>query len=504
MPKQASKGRQIITGIDTSGAHPVEYRFAHAKKGNRHLTVVFANLAAPDDYGWSTGVLDDLRSNILWIRDRFDGGLSYYLCREMDFSVERSVIDLIAKVVKALGLTPDDVTLWGSSKGASAALYFGLRYGFRNIVACVPQFLIGTFVRETYPKVGRSMLGEGLPEENARVLDAILPDLLRSGASPEAHIYLVSSPQDEQYTQQVEPFLELLRRYPNFNYIHSESPFIKEHNQVTLRNVPPLLGIAYLLVEGLTPRLGVTRHGYEEPDRDTSAIDGFLGATAKVKEEGVFQPPVVAVPAAGGQVPRTGSRFTGTAHGAVRVSLWAKGKFLGSPPVAVDGTWSWEPAKPWAPGEHRVKIFAVDPAGFHSPTTEVAFTATDGAAAAAPPRAVPAAAVPEARHLVAGVQPPVVSLPAAHQQVAGTVVGFRGIAPGAVQVRFRENGALLGVTGLSPDGTWAWDPGWPWAQGAHLVEAVAVDANGMESAPAQLPFAVMPVAAPAGHFTPRY
>ncbi|MEV5546196.1 hypothetical protein AB0L35_08630 [Streptomyces sp. NPDC052309] len=528
MPKAASKGRQIITGIDTSGAHPVEYRFAHAKKGNRHLTVVFANLAAPDDYGWSTGVLDDLRSNILWIRDRFDGGLTYYLCREMDFSVERSVIDLIAKVVKALGLTPDDVTLWGSSKGASAALYFGLRYGFRNIVACVPQFLIGTFVRETYPKVGRSMLGEGLPEENARVLDAILPDLLRAGASPEANIYLVSSPQDEQYKEQVEPFLELLRRYPNFNYIHSESPFVKEHNQVTVRNVPPLLGIAYLLVEGITPRLGLTRHGYEEPDRDTSAIDDFLGATAKVKKAGAFQPPVVTVPAAGGQLPPTGTRFTGLAPGAVRVSMWEKGKFLASPPVAADGTWSWEPSKPWAKGEHRVKIFAVDPAGFHSATTEVPFTVTDGAAAA-PAGAVPAGAAPAAGHGMptgvggpippgpgAGpgvqgarpafprVQPPVVSLPAAHQQVAGTAVGFRGIAPGTVQVRFRENGALLGANGVRPDGTWAWEPGWPWSEGAHLVEVVAVDAGGMESEPARIPFTVTPASAPAGYFTPRY
>ncbi|MGW7278795.1 hypothetical protein ACWGIV_10910 [Streptomyces sp. NPDC054844] len=505
MPKAASKARRIITGIDTSGAHPVEYRFTHAKKGNRHLTVVFANLAAPDDYGWSTGTLDDLRSNILWIRDRFDGGLTYYLCREMDFSVERSVIDLIAKVVSALGLTPNDVTLWGSSKGASAALYYGLRYGFRNIVACVPQFRIGTFVREVYPKVGRSMLGEGLPEENARVLDAILPDLLRAGASPEANIYLVSSPQDEQYRDQVEPFLDLLRRYPNFNYLHSESPFIKEHNQVTLRNVPLLMGIAYLLVEGIAPRLGLTRHGYEQPERDTSAIDDFLGSTAKVKEGTAFLPPAVTVPAAGGQLPRTGSPFTGTAPGAVRVSLWEKGKFLASPPVAADGTWSWAPAKPWAEGEHRVKIFAVDAAGFHSATTEVRFTATPGTGHGTPQTpGGPGPAPSAARPVAAGVRPPVVSLPAAHQQVPGTAVGFRGIAPGAVEVRFRAGGALLGANGVRPDGTWAWEPGGPWPQGPHLVEVVAVGADGAESVPAQIPFAVAPAAAPADYFTPRY
>jgi hypothetical protein len=90
VPKAASKGREIITGIDTSGAYPVEYRFAHAKGGNRHLVVVFANFAATDDYGWSNGVLDPVRANILWIRDRFHGSNSYYLCKGMDFALEQS------------------------------------------------------------------------------------------------------------------------------------------------------------------------------------------------------------------------------------------------------------------------------------------------------------------------------------------------------------------------------------------------------------------------------
>jgi hypothetical protein len=510
MPKAASKGREIITGIDTSGAYPVEYRFAHAKKGNRHLTVVFANLAAPDDYGWSTGVLDDLRSNILWIRDRFEGGLSYYLCREMDFAVERSVIGLIDRVMKSLDLTPNDVTLWGSSKGGSAALHFGLRYGFRNIVASAPQFLIGTFVRDVYPKVGRSLLGEGLAEQDVRALDAILPDLLRAGANQEAHIYLVSSPQDEQYPTQIEPFLGMLQRYPNFNFVFSESPFVTEHNKVTVRNVPSLLGIGYLLVDGISPRIGTIRNGYEEPDRDTSAIDTFLASTSKVQAPEAFPPPVVTVPAAGGRIPPAGSRFAGYAPGAVRVSLWEKGKFLASPSVAPDGTWAWEPAKPWTRGDHRVKIFSVDRAGLHSPTTEVPFTAADGPAAApgVPTQAVPGGAphstpVRGPAPAAQGVLPPVVSVPGPRQQVAGTTVVFHGAAAGAVQVRFRQNGALLGVSGVRPDGTWGWDPGRPWTEGPHLVEVVAVDAHGMESPPAPAAFTVMNVSAPAGYFTPR-
>ncbi|MGX4689201.1 hypothetical protein [Streptomyces sp. JNUCC 63] len=379
MSKAPAKGRQVIQGIDTSGGHPVEYRFSHARSGNRHLMVVFANLFAPDDYGWATGILDNLRSNILWIRDRFDGGNTYYLCKDMDFAVERSVIGLIAKVVKSLGLTPGDVTLWGSSKGGSAALYFGLRYGFRNIVASVPQLRVGTFVRDVYPDVGRHMLGEAMPDDNVGVLDAILPGLLESGANPDAHIYLVSSPQDEQYSSQVEPFLGLLQRYRNFNFIFSESPFISDHGKVTQRNTPPLLGIAYLLVEGIAPRIGLTRHGYEEPDADRSEIDAYLKSTSVVQDS--FAPPVVTVPAVDETLSPEGVHFAGHAPGAVRVSIWEDGRYLASSPVAADGGWVWDRDKPWSVGPHVVRLFSVDANGYQSARTDVRFTVSEHAVA---------------------------------------------------------------------------------------------------------------------------
>lgn len=39
-------------------------------------------------------------------------------------------------------------------------------------------------------------------------------------------------------------------------------------------------------------------------------------------------------------------------------------------------------------------------------------------------------------------------------------VVFRGSAPGAAQVGFRENGVLLGGAMVAPDGMWSWDSGW--------------------------------------------
>ncbi|MYQ43919.1 hypothetical protein GTW40_02370, partial [Streptomyces sp. SID4985] len=70
-----------------------------------------------------------------------DGHYSYYMCRSMDFGIEDSVHRLIESTRARLGLTRDQVSLLGVSKGGSAALYYGLKYGYRNIVTVVPQFL---------------------------------------------------------------------------------------------------------------------------------------------------------------------------------------------------------------------------------------------------------------------------------------------------------------------------------------------------------------------------
>ncbi|MFE4700000.1 hypothetical protein ACFRIC_23310 [Streptomyces sp. NPDC056738] len=491
MSESAAKGRRVIRGIDASGAYPVEYRFAHARGGNRHLTVVFANIDAPDDYGWATGIFDNLRSNILWIRDRFDGGNTYYLCRDGDFGIEQSVIGLIQKVVKALGLTPADVTLWGSSKGGSAALYFGLRYGFRNIVASVPQFRIGTFVRDMYPRTGRHMLGDTMPEDRVQLLDSVLNDLLASDANPDAHLYLVSSPQDEQYATQIEPYLGLLQRYPNFNFLFSESPHITGHGKVTQRNTPPLLGIAGLLVEGISPRLGITRHGYEEPDADRSGITGFLAATAIVQDWLV--PPVVTTPLPHDPLPVTGASLTGRAPGAVRVSIWENGDYLASAPVGPEGDWTWQREGAWSTGEHTVRLFAVDRNGIQSARTDVTFTASDRITT---PKA-PETTAPEQYFDVEGTRvtllPPLTHTPEPGQQLLATSIRFTGASNGATHVGFRENGVLLGSCPVGHDGRWLWNADGDWLPGTHTVEVVAANDTGEVSPPATVTFAVMPV-----------
>ncbi|WP_181011434.1 hypothetical protein [Streptomyces sp. SM10] len=497
MSKTATSSRPVLTGIDTSGAYPVHYRFSHAKSGNRHLVVVFANFSAPDDYGWSNGVFDNVRANILWVRDMFDGKNSYYLCKDMDFELERSVITLISNVMHSLGLTPDQCTMWGGSKGGSAALHFGLKYGFRNIVAIVPMFRIGISVQKR-PAIADFMMGGQVTDDRIEILDRVIPDLVRAEANPRANLYLLSSPQDENYGVQVEPFLPLFRGYENFNFVYSDSPFITDHTTVTRRNVPALMGLLNLLVDGIAPRIGFVTNGHEQPDVDRSGIDSYLKSTSQVRES--FSAPVVVSPSAGERVADAKVRFAGTARGAVRLSFWEKGKYVGSPPVSPDGSWSWTRDRAWSKGEHTVRMFAVDADGFHSPRAEATFTVT---AHDSLPFGTEERIPPQERRAPA---PPTISYPAPGQHVTASEAGVAGYAEHALHVTFAEGGVSLGSVPVSADGSWSWSPGWSWLPGPHTVDCYAVDAEGVASRGSGASFQVAGAAeplqaqAPTGYF----
>ncbi|MFI9787790.1 hypothetical protein ACIHEI_30420 [Kitasatospora sp. NPDC051984] len=477
MADQAKHTRRIFTGVDTTGAVPIEYRFSHARNGNRHLVVVFANFTAPDEYGWGNGVLDKVRGNILWIRDSFEGANSYYLCKRMDFSLEQSVAGVITRVMHSLHLTPQDVTVFGSSKGGSAALFYGLKYGFGNIVASVPQFNIGSYVLDGIPSAARLMMGE-VTERNVAVLDAVLPDLVMASPHRNANIYLITSPQDEQYLRQVQPFVQLFQGYSNFNFIYNDSVLITGHGKVTLRNLPTLMGILNLLVDGVVPRIGLITNGGEVPEPDLAAIEQFLKDTSQVRGDS-FPRPVITSPPAEAVLPPNGVAITGFAPGGVRVSIWENGKYVASAPVAADGSWSWQADRAFTAGRHLLRVFAADASNIQSERSDVVFT-IDGQA-------------PRTQHTITEAAPllpaPVVTEPVDNSYVPGPVVRLSGHAPGAVRVDLAIGEHALGSAPVE-DGLWTWQPEWEWRGGGHTVEVRAAYADGRVSGPGQVGFVV--------------
>jgi len=138
------------------------------------------------------------------------------------------------------GLDKTQCTLAGFSKGGSAALWYGLKYGFKNIVSTVPQFHIGSYARRNWPEVFTHMTGEG-SEASARQLDTLLPRQLSRDTALDKNIYLLTSEADVQYESEVKPYISDFRKYHNFNLFMAQSLLIREHNQVTSYHVPLLL-----------------------------------------------------------------------------------------------------------------------------------------------------------------------------------------------------------------------------------------------------------------------
>ncbi|POX49008.1 hypothetical protein C3489_25760 [Streptomyces sp. Ru71] len=252
--------RGVVTGTDTSGAVPVEYRFRPAEGDVRHLIVVFSGFAAPNGYHFAGKSLNGLRANVLWIRDEFDGHYSYYMCRSMNFDIEASVLGLIQNTMGQLGLGPEQVSLLGVSKGGSAALYYGLKYGFRNIVTVVPQFLVGSYVRDR-AETGRYMLGPDMPQAHVDMLDGAIPELLKSYGGQGHNIYLFTSEADEQYETEISPHLQLFWACDNFNLIRTNSQLVRQHGEVSGYNLPLVLGMLSALSDGAVPRLGFVENG---------------------------------------------------------------------------------------------------------------------------------------------------------------------------------------------------------------------------------------------------
>nr|WP_251691399.1 hypothetical protein [Streptomyces sp. CHD11] len=256
--------------VEKWGKWEIEYEFTPAAGDHGGLLVVFSSVGSKYGFG---NALSGVQCNVLRIRDRFDGGTSYYVCRDMDFSVSDAVEELISSYAERLGQARDSVVLAGSSKGGSAAIFYGLKYGYRNIVASTPQYYIGSY-SQGHGVLGAYVLGEGEPQENVDTLDAVLPTLLAEDQDHDRNIYLVSSTQDYQYEEEVVHFLPALRKYSNFNLFMVQSPAFVKHAEVTRQGLSMILSIIYALTEGTTPRWGEVQVGSNEVDE--AAASAYL------------------------------------------------------------------------------------------------------------------------------------------------------------------------------------------------------------------------------------
>ncbi|WML58601.1 Two component regulator three Y domain-containing protein [Neobacillus sp. PS2-9] len=194
------------------GEVDIKYLFFKSHKPTTNLVVVFSGIppiGTPPRYNYIK-TLEGYNCNKLFILDDFGSRASYYLCENRNYAIERSVISLINHISNENGIT--EILSCGSSKGGFAALYFGIKYGFKHIIAGSPQFLLGEYLLRftNSQNIANFMVG-GSDDEDFEYLDSILTNLINS-SNHKPNILIHVGKGEYHYKTHVLPMIDLLQK----------------------------------------------------------------------------------------------------------------------------------------------------------------------------------------------------------------------------------------------------------------------------------------------------
>ncbi len=252
---QITHATQIQTEI--INGKEISYILKANRKDIAHLVVTF------NDYrhgGWSfSNTANFFKCNVLMIADVFENHQSCYMGKDGNDEFAYLVACLIERILARLGLTHENCTLLGASKGAYSALTIGIRYQFPNIVASAPFGHLGAWMVNHDMKIAKHVMGNTFDDKTVARYDHLLIDAIASDNNRNnKNIYMLVSPHDYFYLEygQKELLLALNKHYDNFNAIYTHSDLAFQHNQVTVYFTQEILSITNLLSNGIIPRLG--------------------------------------------------------------------------------------------------------------------------------------------------------------------------------------------------------------------------------------------------------
>ena len=192
------------------GEVPIQYVFRKATQSkDSHLVVVFSAFSSlgskyPHSYNYLNAMSQMPGVNQLFILDSFGPRGCYYIGKEMNHKVEQSVVELIKHICNENKIPWENVILSGSSKGGSAALYFGLRYHPGCVVAGAPQFYIADYAKEWAPETFEYLTGND--PQKVQELNGLIQQQI-NGPVP-VSLNILTSRNDWQYFSHIIPLHE--------------------------------------------------------------------------------------------------------------------------------------------------------------------------------------------------------------------------------------------------------------------------------------------------------
>jgi hypothetical protein len=190
----------------------VKYIFQKASYSSKYLFIIFSGFDPPDSciqYSYKyVRTLQNIDLNKLFVLDSYGPRGCYYLGKKMRFEFEKSIISLISYLIKKEDILWKNIISIGTSKGGSAALYYGIKYGFAKAIVGCPQIFIADYLKEYSMETLKYIVGDNLPKKNIISLNnLILNQLIKM---KETNIFIVSNQDDEQFEVHINPFQEYI------------------------------------------------------------------------------------------------------------------------------------------------------------------------------------------------------------------------------------------------------------------------------------------------------
>lgn len=188
--------------------------YVYRKEKSDVLLVVFSAYAAglKPTYNYVRTLWGKGYGQLLFIRDDFvnlPSGGAYYLGKNGDYHGKEAVLHLIEKIRRESGAKK----VWGigSSKGGTAALFFGIRAGFDGLILGGCQYLIGSYLKQHKMESLRLLTGMEQPDDREiAYLNAILPRAIRE-AKHRPKIYLHYSNREHTYEEHIRDMIRDLK-----------------------------------------------------------------------------------------------------------------------------------------------------------------------------------------------------------------------------------------------------------------------------------------------------
>ncbi len=190
-------------------------KYLYIDKHSDTMLIVFSAFTGENRRYNYFSKLRGINVNQLYILDTWGVLGSYYWYENGQSYPEKKVSELIEYIREKDHIKR--IITAGTSKGGSAAIYFGLKQKAHSIYSGACQYRVGTYLnRPEHLKILKAMMGDMVEEEAIRLLDKKIEEIVRNSKNECSIINLFYSTKELTYERQIAPLIKDLEelQYP--------------------------------------------------------------------------------------------------------------------------------------------------------------------------------------------------------------------------------------------------------------------------------------------------